>query len=194
MQKKRSYFVQTFRINEVMLFVLLLLFLIRFPIKFIDGKFIVQAQAQGSLLYYSRIMRIVFEYMIKTIDWLILITMGVICLIIIPELICRIAKDSVFNWIRSILMTYQIRRFISRKANWVKCGRKSDIFQKSIIDIRKNSVTYLAKLPNDMESHDRYEKIKNILYTEITNQFPDYSFSQNERYKHWIRIKGTKII
>lgn len=55
------------------------------------------------------------------------------------------------------------------------------------------SITYLAKLPNDLQSHKNFMEIKDVLYGEITNQFPDYSFSQFERYKHWIRMDGSKI-
>ena len=70
---------------------------------------------------------------------------------------------------------------------------KSRTLHKSIIDIRKRSITYLVKLPNDLQSHKNFSEMKDILYKEITNQFPDYSFSQFERYKHWVRMDGTKI-
>ena len=63
----------------------------------------------------------------------------------------------------------------------------------SIIDIRKRSITYLVKLPNDLQSHKNFIEMKDILYKEIANQFPSYSFSQFERYKHWVRMDGTKI-
>ena len=192
MRRKRSYFLRTFRIVEVMILILLLFCLIRFPLVFIEKKFLYQAN--GFMLPYIEMMSEIFEWLINAVRLMILVSIGMISLIGIPELVYRITEDSIMNLLYSIWKTYQIRRFIFNKTNDMESNTgKSRIIQKSIIDIRKRSITYLVKLPNDPQSHKNFIEMKDILYKEITNQFPDYSFSQFERYKHWVRMDGTKI-
>lgn len=191
-RRKRSYFLRTFRIMEVMILILLLLCLIRFPLGFIEKEFL--SQANGFALPYVKIMREIFEWLINAVELMILVSIGMISLIVIPELVYRIAEDSIMNLLYSIWTTYRIRRFIFNKTNDMESNTvKSRTIQKSIIDIRKRSITYLAKLPNDLQSHKNFMEMKDVLYGEITNQFQDYSFSQFERYKHWIRMNGTRI-
>lgn len=191
-RRKQSYFLRTFRIVEVMILILLLLCLIRFPLGFIEKKFL--SQVNGFMLPYIEIVSEIFEWLINAVGLMILVSIGMISLIGIPELVYRITEDSIMNLLYSIWKTYQIRRFIFNKTNDMESNTgKSRTIHKSIIDIRKRSITYLVKLPNDLQSHKNFIEMKDILYKEITNQFPDYSFSQFERYKHWVRMDGTKI-
>lgn len=191
-RRKRSYFLRTFRIVEAMILILLVLCLIRFPLGFIEKKFL--SQANGGMLPYIEIMREIFEWIINAVGLMIVVFIGMISLIGIPELVYRITEDSIMNLLYSVWKTYQIRRFIFNKTNDMESNTgKSRTIQKSIIDIRKRSITYLVKLPNNLQSHKNFIEMKDILYKEITNQFPDYSFSQFERYKHWVRMDGTKI-
>ena len=191
-RRKRSYFLRTFRIVEAMILILLVLCLIRFPLGFIEKKFL--SQANGGMLPYIEIMREIFECIINALGLMIVVFIGMISLIGIPELVYRITEDSIMNLLYSVWKTYQIRRFIFNKTNDMESNTgKSRTIQKSIIDIRKRSITYLVKLPNNLQSHKNFIEMKDILYKEITNQFPDYSFSQFERYKHWVRMDGTKI-
>lgn len=44
-----------------------------------------------------------------------------------------------------------------------------------------------------MQSYKKFEEMKDVLYKEIACLFPKYSFSHLERYKHWVKIEGTKI-
>lgn len=192
MKKRKSYFIRTFRINEVMVSGLILFIFIRFPLKFVEKNFL-----QGkniSLLWYSNIMSEAFEQMIHVVDCVIAISLGVILLLVIPELIHRMVKDSLLNWLYSIWMTYRIRNFLFKDTNSVEnTSRKTKIIKMSVIDVRKRSIVYLVKLRNDMQSRKKFDKMKDLLYKEITNQFTDYSFSKFERYKQWESLEGTKV-
>lgn len=192
MKKRKSYFIRTFRINEVMVSGLILFIFIRFPLKFVEKNFL-----QGkniSLLRYSNIMSEAFEQMIHVVDCVIAISLGVILLLVIPELIHRMVKDSLLNWLYSIWMTYRIRNFLFKDTNSVEnTSRKTKIIKMSVIDVRKRSIVYLVKLRNDMQSRKKFDEMKDVLYKEITNQFPDYSFSKFERYKQWESLEGTKV-
>ena len=192
MKKRKSYFIRTFRINEVMVSGLILFIFIRFPLKFVEKNFL-----QGkniSLLWYSNIMSEAFEQMIHVVDCVIAISLGVILLLVIPELIHRMVKDSLLNWLYSIWMTYRIRNFLFKDTNSVEnTSRKTKIIKMSVIDVRKRNIVYLVKLRNDMQSRKKFDEMKDVLYKEITNQFPDYSFSKFERYKQWESLEGTKV-
>ena len=192
MKKRQSYFIRTFRINEVMVSGLLLFIVIRFPLKFVEKNFL-----QGkniSLIWYSKIMSEIFEQMIHVVDCVIAISLGLILLLVIPELIHRMVKDSILNWLYSIWMTYRIRKFLFKDTNSVEnTSRKTKIIKMSVIDVRKRSIVYLVKLKNDMQSRKKFDNMKDILYKEITNQFTDYSFSKFERYKQWESLEGTKV-
>ncbi|MNI72677.1 hypothetical protein D3C73_1286330 [compost metagenome] len=52
---------------------------------------------------------------------------------------------------------------------------------------------YLVKLPNDVQAQKLLLESKEILREEISSRFPKFTFSNFDRYKHWLRIEGTKI-
>lgn len=192
MNERKSYFIQTFRTNEVMIFWLLLLILIRFPLKFVEKNFL--NGTNTSVLWYLKIMSEMFEQMIQVVDCMMAISLVIVLILVIPELIDRIVKDSLLNWIYSVWMTYRIRKFLFNDANRVeKINRKTRIIKTSIIDVRKRRIVYLVKLRNDVQSRKKFDEMKDILHQEITNQFPDYSFSKFERYKQWESLEGTKL-
>ena len=135
-----------------------------------------------------------FEQMIQVVDCMMAISLVIVLILVIPELIDRIVKDSLLNWIYSVWMTYRIRKFLFNDANRVeKINRKTRIIKTSIIDVRKRRIVYLVKLRNDVQSRKKFDEMKDILHQEITNQFPDYSFSKFERYKQWESLEGTKL-
>lgn len=141
MNERKSYFIQTFRTNEVMIFWLLLLILIRFPLKFVEKNFL--NGTNTSLLWYLKIMSEMFEQMIQVVDCMMAISLVIVLILVIPELIDRIVKDSLLNWIYSVWMTYRIRKFLFNDANRVeKINRKTRIIKTSIIDVRKRRVAY----------------------------------------------------
>lgn len=192
MKKRKSYFIRTFRINEVMVSGLLLFILIRFPLKFVENNFLKGTNI--SLLWYSKIMSEIFEQMIHVVDCMIAISLGIILLLVIPELIYRMVKDSLLNWGYSLWMTCRIRNFLFKDTNCIEnTSRKTRIIKISVIDVRKKSIVYLVKLRNDIKFHKKFDEMKDVLYREITNQFPDYSFSKFERYKQWESLEGTKL-
>ena len=132
--------------------------------------------------------------MIHVVDCMIAISLGIILLLVIPELIYRMVKDSLLNWGYSLWMTYRIRNFLFKDTNCIEnTSRKTRIIKISVIDVRKKSIVYLVKLRNDIKFHKKFDEMKDVLYREITNQFPDYSFSKFERYKQWESLEGTKL-
>ena len=135
---KKTYFMQTFRVSEVMMFILSILMLIRVVLKFVANNFLLQTCE--NLPLYLRMMNKAFMTSIGVINWLLVIFSGIILLIIIPELINRITRDSVINWVHSIGVTYKMRKLMVGEAKFTEQDIRTEaIIQNSIIDIRNHT-------------------------------------------------------
>ncbi|MDD3415716.1 MAG: hypothetical protein PHY47_17200 [Lachnospiraceae bacterium] len=133
-----------------------------------------------------------------TLDGVIVLSVVVLLILVVPELVNRITEDSLKNWFYSIWVSFRLRKFLVRQADHegegiLKFQQHNKSIRKSIIDIRNRNITYFVKLPNDMQAQKLILDMKGILHDEITSRFPNYSFSSFERYKHWMRIDGTKM-
>lgn len=193
---KKSYFIRTFHINEFLIVTSMLLVLVRVPFKMIEV--LMQNGISPALTEYSKIMSKVLGAISNTLEGMIVLTVGALLILVVPELIKRTVKDSLTNWFYSIWVSFRLRKFLVRQADHqgegiFKLQQHNKSIQKSIIDIRNRNITYLVKLPNDLESQKLILDTKDILHEEISSRFPDYSFSHFERYKHWMRIEGTKM-
>ncbi len=134
----------------------------------------------------------------NTLDGMIVLFVATLLILVVPELVTRIVKDSLTNWFYSIWVSFRLRKFLIRQSDHegegiFKLQQHNKAIRKSIIDIREKKITYLVKLPNDVQAQKLILESKEILREEISSRFPDYSFSNFERYKHWLRIEGTKI-
>ncbi|MFT8927805.1 MAG: hypothetical protein ABF969_00575 [Sporolactobacillus sp.] len=192
----KSYFIRTFHINGFLLFTTILLLLVRVPFKMIEifwGN-----QTSPVLAEYSKIMAKVLGTISNTLDGMIVFSVGTLLILVVPELVTRIIQDSLTNWFYSIWVSFRLRKFLIRQADHegegiIKLQQHNKAIRKSIIDVRKNKITYIAKLPNDVQAQKLILDTKEILREEISSRFPDYTFSNFERYKHWLRIEGTKM-
>lgn len=196
MKKGKSYFIRTFHINEVLLPILMLLTLVRVTFKLLE--IFLQHETSTVLVDYSKIMTRVLGEISNALDGTIVLSVGVLLILVVPELVTRIAQDSLKNWFYSIWVSFRLRKFLVRQADHVgegvfKLQQHNKSIQKSIIDIRNRNITYLVKLPNDVQAQKLILDTKDILHEEVSSRFPDYSFSNFERYKHWMRIDGTKM-
>ena len=196
MKKGKPYFIRTFHINGFLLFVSMLLIIIRVPFKLLEV--FLQHETSTLLADYSKIMTRVLGEISNALDGMIMLSVGMLLILVVPELIRRIVEDSLTNWFYSIWVSFRLRKFLKRQADHegegiFKIQKHNQSIQKSIIDIRNQNITYLVKLPNDVQAQKLILDAKDILREEISSRFPDYSFSNFERYKHWLRINGTKM-
>ncbi|MDW3615675.1 hypothetical protein [Enterococcus faecium] len=135
---------------------------------------------------------------LKWLDGATAITALILFLLVLPELISRLAKDSLINWVKSIWMTYRLRKFLLRKAQFdddsdstVALHNKS--IKSAIIDVREDTVIFWMKLPNDYQAQKSVIDTRDILREEISNRFPYYVFSNFDRFKNWLQLEGTNF-
>ncbi|MNW58765.1 hypothetical protein D3C74_366480 [compost metagenome] len=192
----KSFFIRTFHINGFLLFILLILLLIRVPFKMIES--FLHNETSSFLTEYSEFMSKVVGAISNALDGVIVLSVVTLLILVVIELVTRIVQDSLANWFYSIWVSFRLRKFLMRQTDHegegiFKLQQHNKAIRKSIIDIKEKKITYLVKLPNDVQAQKLLLESKEILREEISSRFPAYSFSNLERYKHWLRIEGTKI-
>ncbi|OME10375.1 hypothetical protein BSK60_25035 [Paenibacillus odorifer] len=193
---EKSFFIRTFHINGLLILISLVLLLVR--VSFILIESLLQKETIPFLTEYTGIMTKVLGLISNTLDGMILISVATLLILVVPELVLRIVHDSLANWIYSIWVSFRLRKFLMRQADHegegiFKLQQHNKAIRKSIIDIKEKKITYFVKLPNDVQAQKLLLESKEILREEISSLFPKFTFSNFDRYKHWLRIEGTKI-
>ena len=193
---KKSFFLKTFKINGYLLTLLAMLAIVNLPIRFIVS--FLKSEPNPSLIQYTQFLYEWLSIGLKWLDGATEITALILFLLVLPELITRLTRDSLINWGKSIWLTYRLRKFLLRKVQFndesdstVAMHNKS--IRSAIIDIREDTVVFLMKLPNDYQAQKSVIDTKDILREEISNRFPYYVFSNFDRFKNWLQIEGTNF-
>lgn len=196
MKMKKSFFLKTFKTNGDLLILLAMLAVVNLPIKFIVS--FLKSETNPSLIQYTQFLYKWLSIGLKWLDRATAITALILFLLLLPELISRLTRDSLLNWGRSIWMTYRLRRFLLRKVQFdddsestVALHNKS--IRSAIIDIREDTVVFWMKLPNDYQAQKSVIDTRDILREEISNRFPYYVFSNFDRFKNWLQLEGTNF-
>ena len=193
---KKSFFLKTFKINGYLLTLLAMLAIVTPPIR-INVSFL-KSEPNPALIQYTQFLYEWLSIGLKWLDGATEITALILFLLVLPELITRLTRDSLINWGKSIWLTYRLRKFLLRKVQFndesdstVAMHNKS--IRSAIIDIREDTVVFLMKLPNDYQAQKSVIDTRDILREEISNRFPYYVFSNFDRFKNWLQIEGTNF-
>lgn len=193
---KKSFFLKTFKINGYLLTLLAMLAVVNLPIRFIVS--FLKSEPNPSLIQYTQFLYELLSIGLKWLDGATEITALILFLLVLPELISRLTRDSLINWGKSIWLTYRLRRFLLRKVQFddesdstVALHNKS--IRSAIIDIREDIIVFLMKLPNDYQAQKSVIDTRDILREEISNRFPYYVFSNFDRFKNWLQLEGTNF-
>lgn len=193
---KRSYFSRTLKILADVLTLLTMLAVVNLPLRFIVNY--LNSEPNPSLIQYTQFLYKWLSIGLKWLDGATAITALILFLLLLPELISRLTRDSLINWGKSIWLTYRLRKFLLRKVQFndesdstVAMHNKS--IRSAIIDIREDTVVFLMKLPNDYQAQKSVIDTRDILREEISNRFPYYVFSNFDRFKNWLQLEGTNF-
>lgn len=128
-------------------------------------------------------------------------------LLIAIEVYMRLKHDKLSNLVKSVLQTFKIRRFVKQDEIYIdnsytasnrriKVNPTLEKFNRNtrycIVDIRINEVTVLFKSPGKQQTQEILKNMKQQLIEEITYLNPDYYFSDVQRSKNYLYIKGNK--
>lgn len=192
---KKSYFIRTFRLNGYLLLTCVLLFNADFGFKLV-GIFL-RSQENGNMDKYNQLLNKYVVIVQHGLQQALIVSILITLAIILPEVITRILKDSVVNIGKSIWITSRIRKFLQMRLTHEeeknKILRYNKVISKTIVDVHNNSVVFLLKIPNDVGIHGMISDNKDIIRDEISHRLTDYSFSNVERVKSYLRLEGTRI-
>ena len=193
---KKSFFLKTFKINGYLLTLLAMLAVVNLPTRFIVS--FLKSEPNPSLIQYTQFLYEWLSIGLKWLDGATAITALILFILLLPEFISRLTRDSLINWGKSIWLTYRLRKFLMRKVQFddesdstVALHNKS--IRSAIIDIREDTVVFLMKLPNDYQAQKSVIDTRDILREEISNRFPCYVFSNFDRFKNWLQLEGTNF-
>lgn len=196
---KRNYFQLTFNIWK--LFLILSLF-------FSVCSILINI----SMNYLQSITYLVFLYQFVSRVYIASLFISVVSVLIFLVLIfyevsLRLKEDSLTNLWKSVYHTIAMRIFLKQSELYetvtaleqAKVTRYNLInqhfnraMQKVIVDIRKNKVTLLIRIPKTQQATKILKDMEMFISEEIVNRNPDYYFSHPERKGKWLCFTGTK--
>ena len=190
---KKTYFMRTYKINKstsiatffALVFQIVVNLIILVLRRSIESEHLVK----------------ILSFILKGVDTIANISRNVVisCIIIlfvliIPELIGRIKRDSIKNWVIAIRVTKRIHQYLafSDLENEEALKRYNKCIRSAVIDVREKQINFILKLPNDRAIQQLILSIKDPLRGEIVNQFPEYALSNFTREKDYLKLEGTK--
>lgn len=193
---KKTYFIKTFRINNCLIVTAILSIMVRILLEIMN--ILLLSDENSNLIDYTQFIKkyvLLFE---NSLDKTILIVLALLLLLILPELVFRITKDSLLNYIKSYWITFRLRKFLIKQTNYEiendsKTQKHNLAIQKAVIDIRNDNILFIIKLPNDHEIQKSITDTTDGLREEISSLFPYYVFSSFERKKHLLILEGTNF-
>lgn len=192
---KKSYFIRTYHIIGWLLLISMLLLISDVGFRLI-GLFL-QRQSNSLMIEYTQFLNKHLTIFYKSLQQACMFSVIFTLVLIVPEIIIRIWKDSLTNIFKSIWLTYHIRNFLKIHVIYEeeesKVKRYNNAVKKAIIDVRDTTVIFIVKLPNEFGVHGMILDNKEAMREEIANRLPEYFFSNIQRVKSNIQLEGTRI-
>lgn len=193
---KKSYFIKTFRINSSLIIISILFIMIRILLEIIN--IFLLSETNSSFTQYAQFLKKYVVLLEHGLDQVILTVIALLLLLILPELIFRITKDSLLNYITSYWITHRLRKFLIKKTDYdneneTKTQKYNLAIKKAVVDIRNENIVFIIKLPNDYEIQKSITETTDGLREEISSLFPYYVFSNFQRKKHMLILEGTNF-
>ena len=202
---KKSFFQKTYNLIINLTIISLICFLAQFCL----GLFY-QAIELGGLSQYNNSF-ILINDSLDNIKQVILIfsisTLAISSILVIGQLLYRIAKDSIWNYFKSVYQTIRMRQFLKQveysepivtienqtitRFNPVLSEFNQSV-RKCTVDIRQEEVSIFLKLPRIQQAQKLLKDMEEHIKEEISNYNPNYYFSTPLRVGNKLWFKGTK--
>jgi putative membrane protein len=134
-------------------------------------------------------------------------TLAISSILVIGQLLYRIAKDSIWNYFKSVYQTIRMRQFLKQveysepivtienqtitRFNPVLSEFNQSV-RKCTVDIRQEEVSIFLKLPRIQQAQKLLKDMEEHIKEEISNYNPNYYFSTPLRVGNKLWFKGTK--
>lgn len=200
---KKSFFMRTYNLNSYLMLSSLLTGFLGWLLDFLASTFDVTLPIALDLSQLNTYLALGSDcsYMVMTC------LLSVLFVLVTVEMVRRIRFDSLFNYFKSHFHTCKFRHFLTQqeKAERVTTIDNQNMttlnpinrhfnryVRKSVVDIRKDNVTVLLKVPRTQQAQKLFKEIEDDIREEISNRNPDYYFSSPERKGSDLWFIGTK--
>lgn len=196
---KKTYFMRTFNLNLRLVLFSISTFIITVFLDFMSASF-----EKSSLLPLFKLSNSISAFSNFTFE----LSVGLLSLVTLLttlELINRFKSDSWINYFKSIKQTFNLRRFMrqSERSGKIVETQKVTIFnpinekfnravRKSCIDVKNGEILVFIKIPSTQQTQKILKELEAQIKEEISNQNPEYIFSNFERHRNQLWLQGTK--
>ena len=196
---KKTYFMRTFNLNLRLVLFSISTFIITVFLNFMSASF-----EKSSLLPLFKLSNSISAFSNFTFE----LSVGLLSLVTLLttlELIKRFKSDSLINYFKSIKQTFNLRRFMrqSERSGKIVETQKVTIFnpinekfnravRKSCIDVKNGEILVFIKIPSTQQTQKILKELEAQIKEEISNQNPEYIFSNFERHRNQLWLQGTK--
>ena len=202
---KKSFFQKTYNLIINLTIISLICFLAQFCL----GLFYQGIELSGLSQYNNSF--ILINESLDNIKQVILVfsisILAISSILVIGQLLYRIAKDSIWNYFKSVYQTIRMRQFLKQveysepivtienqtitRFNPVLSEFNQSV-RKCTVDIRQEEVSIFLKLPRTQQAQKLLKDMEEHIKEEISNYNPNYYFSTPLRVGNKLWFKGTK--
>lgn len=202
---KKSFFQKTYNLIINLTIIGLICFLAQFCL----GLFY-QAIELGGLSQYNNSFILINESLDNIKQVILVFSISILAIssiLVIGQLLYRIAKDSIWNYFKSVYQTIRMRQFLKQveysepivtienqtitRFNPVLSEFNQSV-RKCTVDIRQEEVSIFLKLPRIQQAQKLLKDMEEHIKEEISNYNPNYYFSTPLRVGNKLWFKGTK--
>lgn len=200
---KKSYFMSTFNLNINLILVSFLAGFIRWFLDFLSNQFKLNPLSFFDLSKINGYLDLGSKYSYTALS----ILLFILFVSVMFEILNRFRFDSLLNYFKSVYFTFKLRQFLTQreKSEKITTINNQDITtynhinstfnhyaHKSIVDIRKDDVTVLVKVPRDQQGQKILYDMTSQLEEEVASQHPNYYFSAPNRIRNTLWLVGKK--
>ena len=202
---KKSFFQKTYNLIINLTIISLICFLAQFCL----GLFY-QAIELGGLSQYNNSFILINDRLANIKQVILVFSISILAIssiLVIGQLLYRIAKDSLWNYFKSVYQTIRMRQFLKQVENSEPIvtienqtitrfnpvlSEFNQSVRKCTVDIRQEEVSIFLKLPRIQQAQKLLKDMEEHIKEEISNYNPNYYFSTPLRVGNKLWFKGTK--
>lgn len=198
---KKSYFMKVYNMVQ---FLVLLLFLTTAFSAMLEILTVTCQNIDKTFPYINQIINGI-QRTSQTVSLINTVLPIVLIILALPEVIKRIPNDSLLNLGKSIVGTYQFRRFLKQHQNNSKDDLNTETqsinmtissFNKSVnkcvLNVSNDKLELLIKVPKEAQSQIILKQNEEQIKEHIASLYPEYIISTFERNKYNLWLIGTK--
>ena len=200
---KKSYFMRSFNLNISLILFLFLAGFIGWSLDFLSNQFKLNSLGFFDFSRINGYLYLGSKYSYTAMSFLLL----TLVVSVIFEILNRFRFDSLLNYFKSVYFTFKLRQFLTQREKSEKIttidnqnittfnpinSSFNHCAHKSVVDIRKDDVTFFVKVPRDQQGQKILADMTSQLKEEVSSQHPDYYFSAPNRIRNKLWLVGKK--